>query len=208
MATRTLFFERTFEPLGYERWHLISEQGSTFSVEHSWSRAPATLGGQTQSGTTVTSAGLFFASVTDELLLQALRRAITSVVATGMELEAAVAGTLSTQPLVFDPLATVLEWLGTCRVRDLNRLITFYDATATLDCACTGRELCSGTAELKSYWLQRFSDPSPSIFVFRDIWPTEDATVLDYTSHNGQPVRSFFYFSDSGRVRHTRCGPI
>jgi ketosteroid isomerase-like protein len=102
----------------------------------------------------------------------------------------------------------VIDWLAACRARDLDRLMTFYDAKATLDCACTGEKLCNNPSELRNYWRKRLADPSPATFTLQDIWPSGDATVLDYISHNRQFVRSFFYFGDNGLVTHTRCGPV
>jgi hypothetical protein len=86
--------------------------------------------------------------------------------------------------------------------------MTFYHPAATLDCACTGQKICTGTEELRAYWQKRLADPSPTIFKLQDVWPIADAAVLDYTSHNGQLVRAFFYFAENGLVKHAQCGPI
>jgi len=112
----------------------------------------------------------------------------------------------SETPPVSDSFANVIEWLSVCRTRDLDRLMTFYDAKATLDCACTGQKLCNGKDELRTYWQKRLADPAPTTFTLHDVWPSSDATVLDYISH--KMVRSFFQFADNGLIVRTKCGPI
>jgi hypothetical protein len=210
MAAKTLILERWSGSFGraHDCWHLISQPDGTFSVEHAWSHPNVTADGTADAGMEVISAGWFLASVKDDELVRALRRAITAVV-TGEIAEkfSALDSTLQRRR-EFDPLATVVEWLATCRARDLDRLLTFYDPAATLDCACTGQKLCAGIGELRDYWQKRLADPSPSIFMLQDVWPAAEAAVLDYISHDGRLVRSFFYFADNGLVKHTRCGPI
>ena len=210
MPARNLILERRSGSFGrgYDRWSLIAEPNGTFAVEHAWSHPSATADGTGDIGKNVISAGSFFASVTDDELLGALRRAITAVVTGEFAPKIAALEFASERPRVFDPLATVVAWLATCRARDLDRLITFYDPAATLDCACTGQKLCAGTDELRTYWQKRLADPSPSIFVLHDVWPATEAAALDYISHNGKLVRSFFYFADNGLVKHTSCGPV
>src|SRR5262249_55915715 len=154
--------------------------------------------GEDDIGSTVISAGWFFATTRDEQLIGALRRAITAAVTGDIRLQIAAMELASEHRRVFDPLATVVEWPSACRARALDRLMTFYDATAKLDCACTGEKLCNGKNELRVYWQKRLADPSPSIFALQDVWPETDAAVLDYVSHSGQVIRSFFYFSDNG----------
>ncbi len=154
------------------------------------------------------SAGWFFATISDERLLDALRRAITMRVTADIRLQIATMEFGSERQRVFDPLATVVEWLSVCRDRDLDRLMTFYDTAAKHDCACTGQKLCNGKDELRNYWRKRLADLAPSIFALRDVWPTTDSAVLDYVSHEGKIVRSFFYFADNGLIKLTRCGPI
>ena len=144
----------------------------------------------------------------DEQLLGALRRAITAAVTGDIRLAIAAMEFSPEHRRVFDPVATVIEWLSVCRTRNLDRLMTLYDAAAVLDCACTGQKLCSGKNELQAYWQKRLADPAPTTFTLQDVWPSSDATVLDYISHNGQLVRSFFQFADSGLIVHTKCGPI
>jgi hypothetical protein len=210
MAKRTEFHKRTSGPFGrgYDRWSLLAIGDGTYAIEHAWSHPAALAGGADDIGTTTVSAGQFFAKVEDRELLGELRAAITKAIVDDSRLAFAALEFGAERPSRFDPFATVIDWLSACRTRDLDRLMTFYDTNATLDCACTGEKLCNGASDLRTYWQKRLSDPSPATFTLQDIWPSGEATVLDYVSHNGMLVRSFFYFGDKGLVAHTRCGPV
>ena len=211
MANRVLFHKQTTGPFGrgFDCWYLVTKEDGTFAVDHEWLHpAVSTDVDDDDVGTTSVSAGHFFAKVEDQELLSKLRRAITKIIDDESRLQ--IFALKLGQPSVpkFDPFATVIVWLRHCRDRDVDGLMTFYDTQATFDCACTGQKLCNGKDELKAYWEKRLADPAPTTFTLQDVWPSSDATVLDYISHNGQLVRSFFHFGDNGLIVHTKCGPI
>jgi len=209
-TTKRLFFERPSGPFrnGYDRWYLIPERGAFF-VEHSWSHPSAIAGKEPDAGSTVEHAGHFFGNGDDDDVQRALRQAITAIIMSGTDVHFTAVETAAVNPFgSFDPVAVTVDWLAACRARDIGRLIAFYDPAATLECACTGNAMCSGADELRAYWLKRFADPSPSIFALQDISKTPEGTVLDYLSHGGKLVRSYFYFAENGLVRRSRCGPV
>jgi hypothetical protein len=210
MAKRTQFHKRTSGPFGrgYDCWYLLAMDDGTYGIEHAWSHPAALADGDDDVGTATVSAGRFFAKLEDRELLGKLRAAITRAIVDDSGLAFAALEFGAERPFRFDPFATAIDWLSACRARDLDRLMTFYAANATLDCACTGENICNGAGDLRTYWRKRLADPSPATFTLQDIWPSGDATVLDYVSHNGQLVRSFFHFGDEGLVIHTRCGPV
>jgi hypothetical protein len=210
MPGKSVFFERVSGPFnrGYDRWYLIPKDDGTFAVEHSWLRPAVTVDGSDEAGSTVINAGWFFATVSDEQVLGALRRAITTSVMADFNKQLAHLDLAWNSARQFDPLATVVEWLSVCRTRDLDRLMTFYDSSAKHDCACTNEKLCNGKNEVRDYWRKHLADPAPSMFLLQDVWPRGDATALDYVSHKGQVIRSFFYFGENGLITQTRCGPI
>jgi hypothetical protein len=210
MANRILFHKRTSGPFGrgYDCWYLLAMDDGTYGIEHAWSHPAALADGDDDVGTATVSAGQFFAKLEDRELLGKLRAAITRAIVDDSGLAFAALEFGAERPFRFDPFATAIDWLSACRARDLDRLMTFYAANATLDCACTGENICNGASDLRTYWRKRLADPSPATFTLQDIWPSGDATVLDYVSHNGQLVRSFFHFGDDGLVIHTRCGPV
>jgi hypothetical protein len=210
MAKRTQFHKRTSGPFGrgYDCWYLLAMDDGTYGIEHAWSHPAALADGDDDVGTATVSAGRFFAKLEDRELLGKLRAAITRAIVDDSGLAFAALEFGAERPFRFDPFATAIDWLSACRARDLDRLMTFYAANATLDCACTGENICNSASDLRTYWRKRLADPSPATFTLQDIWPSGDATVLDYVSHNGQLVRSFFHFGDDGLVIHTRCGPV
>ena len=163
MPNRVLFHKQTTGPFGrgFDSWYLITKDDGTFAVDHEWSHPAVSPEVDDDAGTTSVSAGHFFAKVEDQELLGKLRRAITRII-NEESLFQIFAQKFAQQPSApkFEPLATVIHWLRHCRKRDIDGLMTFYDAKATLDCACTGQKLCNGKDELRAYWEKWLSDPS------------------------------------------------
>lgn len=107
----------------------------------------------------------------------------------------------------FDQIAVVVDWLDACRRRDLAALLDLYADDASLECRCDGMQLVHSRAALKAYWQARFDAFSPSAFGLEEITPTADGVMLDYSGHDGGPVRMVFAFTVDGKIRHTHCGP-
>jgi SnoaL-like protein len=107
-----------------------------------------------------------------------------------------------------DPIATVVVWLDACRSRRICALLELYDEAATLECACDGQQSLTGRAALEAYWRPRLAAPSPGSFTMDEVAADAEGVMLDYQSHDGRPVRIHFRFNQTGKILHTRCGPL
>ncbi|MEH2618072.1 ketosteroid isomerase-like protein [Bradyrhizobium sp. AZCC 1620] len=105
----------------------------------------------------------------------------------------------------FDQIALVVDWLDACRNRDLATLLDLYADDATLECRCGEAKVSEGRAGLESYWRPRLDGLAPTAFGLEEITPTAEGVVLDYLSHEGEPVRIAFAFSRDGKVQRTAC---
>jgi hypothetical protein len=114
---------------------------------------------------------------------------------------------MSGVPQDFDPIAVVIDWLDACRRRDLSGLLDLYAGDASLECACDGISI-KGRSALEAYWRPRLDAFATDAFGLEEIEPTEDGVVLDYSSHEGKPVRIVFAFAPDGKIRQTSCGPF
>ena len=108
----------------------------------------------------------------------------------------------------FDQIALVVDWLDACRKRDLAALLDLYADDATLECQCGGGKVSEGRAELESYWRPRLDARVPTAFGLEEITPTAEGVVLDYLSHEGEPVRTAFTFSRDAKIQRTACLPM
>ena len=107
----------------------------------------------------------------------------------------------------FDQIALVVDWLDACRKRDLTTLLDLYADDAALECRCGEAKVSKGRAELESYWRPRLDALAPTAFGLEEITPTSEGVVLDYLSHEGEPVRIAFIFSRDARILRTACAP-
>ena len=108
----------------------------------------------------------------------------------------------------FDQIALVVDWLDACRNRDLSALLDLYADDATLECQCGETSVSGGRAELESYWRPRLTALTPTAFGLEEIAPTAEGVVLDYLSHEGEPVRIAFTFSRDAKIQRTACVPL
>ena len=108
----------------------------------------------------------------------------------------------------FDQIALVVDWLDACRNRDLATLLDLYADDATLECQCGGAKVSEGRAGLESYWRPRLDVLAPNAFGLQEIAPTAEGVVLDYLSHDGEPVRMAFTFSRDAKIQRTACLPM
>jgi hypothetical protein len=49
---------------------------------------------------------------------------------------------------------------------------------------------------------------APNAFGLQEIAPTAKGVVLDYLSHDGEPVRMAFTFSRDAKIQRTACLPV
>jgi ketosteroid isomerase-like protein len=107
-----------------------------------------------------------------------------------------------------DPVATVVDWLDACRNRRIHELLDLYDEAATLECVCDGQQSLTGRAALEAYWRPRLAALAPGSFAMDEVAADAEGVMLDYRSHDGKPVRIHFRFNQTGKILHTRCGPL
>ena len=106
----------------------------------------------------------------------------------------------------FDPFVVVIDWLDACRASDTEILMDLYDRSATLHCDCTN-ESFNGHAEIGKYWSSRLPIQVPSAFGVDDLGEEGEAVSLAYISFEGKPVQTRFWFNQSGKIKHSLCGP-
>jgi len=101
----------------------------------------------------------------------------------------------------------VIDWLDACRKRDLSALLDLYADDARSECKCGEGKVSEGRAELESYWRPRLDASAPTAFGLEEITPTSEGVVLDYLSHEGEPIRIAFTFSRDAKILRTACAP-
>jgi hypothetical protein len=87
-------------------------------------------------------------------------------------------------------------------------LLDLYAEDARLECQCGGASVSEGRAELESYWRPRLDALAPAAFGLQEIAPTTEGVVLDYLSHEGEPVRMAFAFSRDAKIQRAACLPV
>ena len=106
----------------------------------------------------------------------------------------------------FDAVGVVVDWIDACRQRRLDDLLNLYDALATVEC-CEGGSF-RGRSEMESYWSPRLAQSRQGAFEIDALMPEPDGVVLDYRGYDGQPVRTHFRFTSTGKISRTACAPI
>lgn len=104
----------------------------------------------------------------------------------------------------FDPMAVAIDWLDAYRRGDIDQILGLYDEQATVECACDGKPVISGTSAIAAYWRHRI-DNCPALSL-EDIQPYGERVALSYWTAEGT-VAVAFEFNDAGKIRRTQCGP-
>jgi SnoaL-like protein len=113
---------------------------------------------------------------------------------------------MPSDPMQFDPLTVVIDWLDACRSRNIKLLMSLYAPSATLHCDCTARNY-EGRDEIENYWQPRLAGPVPSAFQIDTLDDEGDAVSLAFTSFEGKLVSMRFWFNETGEIKHSLCGP-
>jgi hypothetical protein len=106
----------------------------------------------------------------------------------------------------FDAIGVVVDWIDACKQRGLDDLLNLYDAMATVEC-CAGGSF-RGRSEMESYWAPRLARSHQGSFEIDALMPEPDGVTLDYRGYDGQPVRTHFRFTSTGKISLTACAPI
>lgn len=103
----------------------------------------------------------------------------------------------------FDPIGVVVDWLDACRARHLSALIDLYDDEAIVDC-CQGGTF-RGPLGVERYWRPKLAHTAAGAFEVDALFPDADRICLDYRDFDGTAVRTYFAFTEAGKIRHTAC---
>src|SRR5215471_2123664 len=106
-----------------------------------------------------------------------------------------------------DRSGVVVDWLDACRSGQLNALLNLYEERATLICDCDRIDL-AGRNSIAIYWKSKLESKAASAFTLDGMILTGDEIQVDCQSCKGKPVRVHFRFSPSGKILHTRFGPL
>jgi hypothetical protein len=104
-----------------------------------------------------------------------------------------------------DPLALAIDWIDAYRSGAVEAMVALYDDDAVIECKCEGRIPFVGRARITSYWTERLARYSFVDLV--DIAPDDADALVEYKSVNGL-VRASLSFTDSSKIKLTRCGPV
>jgi len=107
----------------------------------------------------------------------------------------------------FDRSSVVGDWLDACRAGHLNALLNLYDERATMICDCDGVNLI-GRNSIAIYLKSKLENRASSAFTRADITATADEIQVDCEGCKGKPVHVRFRLSPSGKILHTRFGPL
>jgi hypothetical protein len=72
------------------------------------------------------------------------------------------------------PVAVVVDWLDSCRVRSLENLLDLYDARGSLSCACAGPYIYQGRKDIARYWSPRLEKAVPHAFSLTELMPADN----------------------------------
>jgi hypothetical protein len=106
----------------------------------------------------------------------------------------------------FDSVGVVVDWIDACKERRLDALLDLYDDGAVVEC-CEGGNF-RGRSEVELYWRAKLAKPVANAFEIDVLMPEANGVSLDYRGYDGNAVRTYFQFTDDGKIFHTVCGPI
>ena len=106
----------------------------------------------------------------------------------------------------FDEMAVVVDWIDAFKNRHLDALLDLYEDTATIEC-CEGG-VFQGRPAVEQYWEPKLSRSRSGSLEIHALFPERDGVSLDYRGYDEKPVRTFFLFSETGKIRMTACEPI
>ena len=106
-----------------------------------------------------------------------------------------------------DPIGLAMDWLETCKQKQLTALTELYTETAALECECECPANFDGRAKIRESWQAKFAVPPPRPFKLEQIWPEPAGIALVYRYMNQPLVRVSFQFDALGKIERSRCRP-
>lgn len=109
-------------------------------------------------------------------------------------------------PLI-EPAILAKRFLDACKSGDVISLLDLYEASATLQCACTREAVYAGVEAIEEYWAPKIGSRNPNAFSLVSVRKSGGRILLDYLSYEGKPVRMYLTVDPSGKIIHSECGP-
>ena len=106
-----------------------------------------------------------------------------------------------------DPIGLAMDWLETCKRKQLSALTELYAENAVFECECESVGNFVGREKIAEYWQAKFAVPPPRPFKLEQIWPEAAGIALVYRYMSQPLVRISFQFDAAGRIERSRCRP-
>ena len=106
-----------------------------------------------------------------------------------------------------DPIGLAMDWLETCKQKQVTALTEMYTETAVFECECECPRHIVGRAKISEYWQTKFATPPPRPFKLEQIWPEPTGIALVYRYMNQPLLRISFQFDAGGKIERSRCRP-
>lgn len=107
----------------------------------------------------------------------------------------------------FDPIGVVIGWIDACKQQRLDALLDLYDDAGTVECYEGGS--FEGRSAMKWYWSQKLANAATDAFEIDALVPESDGGVsLYYRDYDGQHARTYFQFTEAGKIRLTASSLI
>jgi len=106
-----------------------------------------------------------------------------------------------------DPIGLAMDWLETCKRKQVIDLAELYTETAVFECECEHSGHLVGRDRILKYWEPKFVLPPPRPFKLQQVWPEAAGIALVYRYMDQPPVRISFQFDMAGRIQRSRCRP-
>jgi len=106
-----------------------------------------------------------------------------------------------------DPIGLAMDWLESCKRKQLTALAELYAETAILECECDSFGCLVGRANILQYWQPTFALPPTRPFKLEQIWPEATGIALVYRFMDHPLVRVSFQFDAAGKITRSRCRP-
>ena len=106
-----------------------------------------------------------------------------------------------------DPIGLAMDWLETCKRKQLAALTELYAESAVFECECETIDNFVGQGRILDYWQPIFALPPPRPFKLEQIWPEATGIALVYRFMDQPLVRISFQFNAAGKIARSRCRP-
>jgi hypothetical protein len=106
-----------------------------------------------------------------------------------------------------DPIGLAMDWMETCKRKQLTALTELYAETAVFECECERFGHFVGHGRILEYWQPIFALPPPRPFKLEQVWPEAAGVALVYRFMDHPLVRISFQFDAAGKIARSRCRP-